>query len=293
MNHNDQLFRFMLEETPVRGEYVRLGESLRTVLGKQPYPAAVQQVLAEAITAATLLSATLKFDGSLILQIQGGQLLTLLVVQVTSQRTVRGMASWQGEIHDQGFRELVGPAKLTITVEPRHGSERYQSVVSLDADSLTGAFDHYFRQSEQLNTRLWLASTPAAAAGLLLQELPVKGGAEDHDAWERASQLTATVTAPEMLQLDPHTLLYRLYNQEQVRLFEPEPVSFRCSCSLQKIEDMLRGLGYDEAQDILREQGQVSISCSFCNHQYRFDSIDIERLFAASLPPGDLSSTRH
>ncbi len=291
MNFRDQLYRFLLEQTPVRGEYIHIDRTLHEILKHVDYPEPVRALLAEAVTAATLLGATLKFEGSLTLQVQGNGPVNLLVVQVSSARTVRGMAKWQGEIQEAGFRELLADSRLIMTIEPESDQERYQSIIDANADSLARALENYFIQSEQIATRLWLASNGEQAGGLLLQALP-EAGSDDEDVWDRAVQLADTVTEQELLTLSPEDLLHRLYHQESVRLFDPEPVSFRCTCSREKITNTLKNLGYDELQDMLRESGEIHVDCSFCNHPYDFDRVDIEKIFAATVSP-DIPPLRH
>lgn len=293
MSHKDKLFRFLVAQAPVRGEYLHIDETLRAITAKQPYPLPVRILLGEALAAASLLSATLKFDGALTLQVQGNGPVPLLVVQASSLRTLRGMAKWREEALAGDFSALLGNGQLVVTVEAAQGRERYQSIVPLGGASLAAALDHYFRQSEQLDTRLWISSDGECAAGLLLQQLPEKDYPDD-DAWQRLCLLTETVSDRELLELDTETLLQRLYHQETLRLFDPDTVTFLCTCSRGKVEETLRSLGYDEVQASLREQEQpvLSVECSFCNHSYRFDAVDIERIFATS-PAPDLPPTRH
>jgi molecular chaperone Hsp33 len=290
MSDRDSLHRFLFPDTHVRGEIVRLDATWQAVLERHEYPDPVRRVLGEAMAAAALLTATIKFDGSLILQIQGDGPLHLIVVQCTSDRTLRGLARWNAHVPDAQLSEMVGDGRLTITIDPGQGGERYQGIVALDGGSLAAALEGYFERSEQLATRLWLAADRAQAAGMLLQNLPGEG--DDVDAWGRAVHLGATVTDGELLGLPARELLRRLFFEEDVRLFDSEPVSFRCGCSRERIESALRGLGYDEVQDILREEGAVRVDCEFCNQHYEFDRVDAEQIFAAEvLPQG--AFTRH
>src|SRR5690606_28106437 len=152
-------------------------------------------------------------------------------------------------------------------------------IVALETEeNLARAFHGYFERSEQLATRLWLAAGDTRAAGMLLQALP--GDTEDADAWNRTVQLADTLTDQELLDLPQRDVLHRLFHEEDVRVFEPEPVSFRCTCTRERIETVLRSLGYDEVQSIIAEQGHVSVDCEFCNQNYIFDPVDVEKLFA-------------
>lgn len=287
----DCLRRFVFENTDVRGELVWLDATWRAVLERQSYPEPVRDLLGQAMAAAVLLSATIKFDGFLQLQIQGDGPLELLLIEATAARTVRGLARWSGDVEGMDFRALTGDhARLVLTIDPGQGGERYQGVVPVERDSLAATLEDYFAQSEQLATRLWLAANGERAAGMLLQQLPRDGS--DEENWNRDVMLGETLTDEELLNLSAQDILHRLYHEEDLRLFESEPVSFRCSCSRDRIENMLRGLGYDEVRSILEEQGKVSVSCEFCCQEYSYDVVDVERLFAAADQP-EVPRTRH
>lgn len=293
----DSLHRFVFEHTNLRGELVHLDASWQAVLERHPYPPVVRDLLGQAMAASVLLGATIKFQGSLILQIQGEGPVSLLVVQATNDRTLRGMAQWQGEVQPAPLNELFAKGRLVITIQPDGRRERYQGIVDLGDKGLAEALEGYFQRSEQLPTRLWLAADSRYAAGLLLQRLPadhvdVHEKAEADENWSRVTQLASTVTEQELLELPFRDLIHRLYHEESVRVFESEPVSFRCTCSRERIEETLRGLGYQEVHGILEEQGKVSVDCSFCNQHYEFDSVDVERVFAADVSP-QIPKTRH
>lgn len=289
---SDYLYRFLFEHTRVRGELVHLDASWRAVLERQAYPQVVRDLLGQAMAAATLLSATIKFDGFLQLQLQGDGPVSLLLVEVTAGRTVRGLASWSGEVPEGSLRHQVGAGRLAITIDAGGAGERYQGLVAIEHDTIAAALESYFAQSEQLATRLWLAAGPERASGMLLQQLPGFASHEEDEDWNRDVLLGGTVTAAELLELSARELLHRLFHEEDLRLFEPEPVSFRCSCSRARIETMLRALGYDEMRAILEEQGDVSVNCEFCSQRYVFDAVDIEQLFAAAAQP-EVPQTRH
>jgi molecular chaperone Hsp33 len=286
----DCLHRFVFEHSDVRGELVHLDAAWQAVLERKDYPAPVRDLLGQAIVAATLLSATIKIDGSLHLQLQGEGPINLLLVEVTAQRTLRGLAHWEGEVPAGTLLDQVGNARLTLTIDPGSGGERYQGLVAIEKDNLAAALEDYFQQSEQLATRLWLAANEERGCGMLLQRLPGKD--VDDEDWEHDVCLGETISADELLQLSTRNLLRRLYHEQDVRLFEAEPISFRCSCSRERIETMLRGLGYAEVQDIVKEQGDVSVNCEFCAQGYVFDRVDVERLFAAADQP-EVPQTRH
>jgi len=287
---DDTLRRFLLEQTQVRGEWVHLDQSWQELNACADYPDYVQQVFGEAVAATCLLSATLKFDGQLMLQINGQVnnegAASLLLVQVTSSGKFRGLVRWQDEQQHaveqaQSLSELFGKnAHMVITIDPRDKSERYQGVTALSGDCLADALDDYFLQSEQLKTRVYLTASKTSVAGLLLQRLP--GHAEDEDGWQRAQQLAKTIQADELLQLSSETLLHRLFHEEQVRLFEPQTLQYACSCSLQKVTDMVRALGEEEALAILEEQKKVGVTCEFCNKHYALDAVDVHQLFLSN-----------
>lgn len=287
---SDCLHRFVFEHTDVRGELVHLDASWQAVLERQTYPEPLRKLLGEAMAAAALLSATIKINGSLHLQLQGDGPVSLVLVEVTAQRTMRGLAHWTGEVPAAGLREQVGQANLMLTIDPGESGECYQGLVAVEQDLLQSTLEDYFAQSEQLATRLWLTANDQRACGMLLQQLP--GQADDDEDWNRDVFLGGTVSDDELLELSMTDLLHRLFHEEDLRLFEPEPLSFRCACSAGRIDTMLRGLGYDEVRDILEEQGEVSVNCEFCRQVYAYDAVDIERLFAASDQP-EVPRTRH
>ncbi len=269
---------------------VHLDASWRAVLERHSYPPPVRDLLGQAMAAAALLIATLKMQGTLTLQVRGEGPVSMLVVQATSGGTLRGLAHSRADIEAAPMRTLFGAARLVITIDPEQSRERYQGIVEIKGENLADALASYFAESEQLATRLWLAVDGQQAAGLLLQALP--GTDEDPDAWQRAVHLASTLRDEELLELSAQQLLHRLYHEEDIRLFESLPVSFRCSCSRERIETVLRGLGYDEVQGILRDEGLISVDCEFCNQHYEFDAVDAERLFAAALAPS-VPKTRH
>lgn len=279
---SDQVQRFHFSDSPVRGEIVQLGRSVEEVLERHDYPERVARLLAEAMAAAVLLTTTLKFEGALILQARGDGPLEALMVECNHRREIRAIAQvgegWSPEADALPLAELFGPGgQIAITIDPE-GGQRYQGIVPLDGETLAACLEHYFAQSEQLPTRLWLAAGEEKAAGLLLQVLPGHDRGEDADIWPRLCQLTDTVTAPELLDLPATDLLFRLYHEETVELHGSEPVVFRCTCSRERTERVLISLGEAELRGIVAEQGAIEVSCQFCNQEYRFDPIDVEQM---------------
>ena len=288
---NDTLRRFLFEHLPVRGELVHLDATWQAVFERHDYPAPLRKVLGELMAAAGLLASTLKFDGSMILQLHGSGPVTLVVVECTSERTLRATAKWTGTLAGDDLPSLLGSGRFVITLSPASGTRSYQGVVSLEGRSVAACLEHYMSHSEQLKTRLWLGSDDTRSAGMLLQQTP--GASEpDSDAWNRVAHLGDTLTGAELLDLAPPVLLRRLYNEDDVRLFEARPVSFRCSCSTQRVVSMLRMLGREEVRSIVAERNNVDVTCEFCNRRYTFDAVDAEQVFTGE-PIANVGSTRH
>jgi molecular chaperone Hsp33 len=288
---HDSLERFVFESAPIHGRIVHLDATWRAVLERRQYPTPIRDVLGELMAAAALLTATLKFDGRLIMQVKGNGPVRLLVVECSSERTMRGLAQWDGDIRAGELVDLLGDGQLVITIEPANGKERYQGVVELEGASIARLLEGYFARSEQLATRLWLAADAHQATGMLLQRLPDKHG-PDIDAWERAVHLGSTLTRQELLALPAKDILHRLYHEEDIRLFNRVPVSFRCSCSRERVERVLRMLGEDEIRSILHEKGKVDVDCEFCGNHYEFDAVEVEQLFASGRTT-EIPPTRH
>ncbi len=278
MASRDQFQRFIFEDSQVRGAWVQLGDSYQEIGSNAPYPDSVRELLGEALVASVLMSSTLKFEGTLSLQAQGEGPLSTLMAECSHDRHIRGLARFDEQaISEQSFHDLLGESRMAITITPDQGN-RYQGVVPRERDSLSGCLEDYFVRSEQIPTSLFLFADEQGAAGLLIQRLP---GAtdEDDDLWNRVNHLASTVEASELLELDSQTLLHRLFHEETVRLFEPEPVRFRCSCSRERTLGALEAIGREECYSILEEQGTIEMDCQFCHTHYRFDRNDIDHLF--------------
>lgn len=293
---SDTLQRFIFEHAPIRGELVQLAATWQAVTAHHDYPAPLRKLLGELMAAGALLAATLKFEGTLILQLHGSGPVKLAVVECAAGHAMRATAKWEGNLPDDGksagnLRVLLGSGRFVINLVPESGQQAYQGVVDLDADSVAVALEHYMATSEQIDTRLWLACDDTCAAGLLIQKLPSRETA-DTDAWPRAEHLASTVEPAELLSLAPRVLLHRLFHEEDLRVFEPQPVYFRCSCSRERVAGMLRMLGHDEVRGMITERGEVEVQCEFCNRRYVFDAVDAEEIFAAVIAaPAD--RTRH
>jgi len=276
MSGNDSFQRFLFEDLGIRGEFVRLDASWQAVRANHAYPPVVASQLGQSLAAAVLLSGTIKFKGSLILQAQSRGPLRTLVAQATHTRTIRGLAQWEGPVEAGTLQHVFGPGRLVLTIQ-NEGVEPYQGIVALEGSLLSEAIQTYFTLSEQLATRLWLAADGETAAGLFIQELPSR--LKNEGDWERIGYLADTVTEGELLRLPGKEVLYRLFNEERVRLFEPEPVAFRCNCSRERIEGVLLAMGRQEVESVVAAQGSLEVDCEFCNRHYHFDRVDVGALF--------------
>lgn len=288
MTQPDQLYRYLFEHHQVRGELVQLEQTCAQMLQASDYPLAVRQILAEMLVATSLLTATLKFEGSITVQLQGQGPLKLAVINGDHLQQLRGVARWEGDLDQpHTFRELIGDGHLVITITPEQG-ERYQGIVALEQDSLAACLEQYFVQSEQLATRIWIRTqtgeTASAAAGMLLQALPAQD--DNHDAdFEHLATLTDTIRDEELFSLAATEILYRLYHEEEVRVFEPQAVSFRCTCSRARCEQALLQVGAAEAEAIVAEQGSIDMHCDYCGSHYHFDTVDVQALFHGGRQP--------
>ena len=311
-----ELHKFLFEGLPVRGMLVRLGPAWQEVQARHAqqgaYPGPVRTLLGEMAAAAMLMQANIKFDGALVLQVFGDGPVKVAVVEAQPDLAFRATAKVIGEVADDAqlaaMTNLHGKGRCAITLDPKDrsgGAQPYQGIVALHGDAgeplqrLSEVLEHYMLQSEQLDTRLMLAANEAVAAGLLIQRLPTDGEGnlaraqrEDeigmNEAFNRIAHLAATLTTAELLTLDADTLLRRLFWEEDVRRFAALAPRFACTCSRDRVSNMLRGLGADEVNGIVAEHGVVEIGCDFCGTQYHFDAVDVGAMFAppAGQAPG-------
>ncbi len=289
---SDTLQRFLFDQAPVRGACVQLGATWQAILQRHTYPQPVRDLLGEMMAAVVLLASTLKMKGKMTLQLQGDGPVKLMMVECTDGHALRGIAQCDDQVPSE-LQALIDNGRMVITLEPEEGKERYQSIVNLYGQSLADALGDYLIRSEQLDTRLWLSADSQNAGGLLIQKLPSEWHDEELALWERVFYLSATIKPEEMLRLPHREIIHRLYHEEDVRVFEQDPICFRCNCSRDRVGDMLRTLGYDEAHDILQEQGSIRVACEFCNQKYEFDLVDAEQLFAADIPPDSPGKPTH
>lgn len=309
---SDTLHKFLFDagssaRSPVRGEIVSLTATWRQIKERHDYPEPVLRLLGELVAASTLLSANLKFNGALVMQIHGDGPVRLLVVECNADLTVRATVKMADDIGDKPgaidddarFTDLVnahGKGRFAITLDPRDrskGQQPYQGIVPLEGASVAEALEGYMRRSEQLDTQLWLAADHEHANGLLLQKLPLEGGgrqtvfdatAEAHatEVWERAVTFANTIARDELLRVEPQTLMRRLFWEETLAVYDPLPCAFRCSCTRERVAAMLVSLGEKEVDETLTEMGRIHVDCEFCNKSYDFDTVDCAQLFATS-----------
>lgn len=276
----DFLNRYLFDGVSVRGELVQLGDTYQQIISSTDYPAPIKTLLGELLVATSLLTATLKFEGSITVQLQGDGPVSLAVINGDQNQKLRGVARWEGDIkEDSSIHDLMGKGYMVITILPTKG-ERYQGVVGLEGETMAECLEAYFKNSEQLKTRIWLRAgefeSQPKAAGMLLQVMPDGQGSESD--FEHLETITDTVKDDELFSLDAQDLLYRLYHQEEVKVFEPQAVSFECGCSRDRSGSAVISLHPDEIEKILAEDGKVSLHCDYCGTDYDFDSIDIAAL---------------
>jgi molecular chaperone Hsp33 len=282
--YNDSLHHFLFEDQhqpmPIRGNVVHLNQTFQLAMQHQQLPNVLKIALGELMAASALLSATLKMQGALVLQLQSKGALKLLVVECSQDLDIglkmRATAKWDDAQTENfaniNFIDLVNHGHFVITLDPVEG-EAYQGIVPIEGETIAEMLQNYMLRSQQIDTSLWLYCDGMSASGMLLQKLP-NVGETDADAWNRVNILAETVTNDELQNLPAETLLTRLFSEEDVRLFEAKPTQFKCSCSKTKVGNMLRLLGHVEVESILAELGKIDVNCDFCNKQYRFDAID-------------------
>ncbi|MFS0753328.1 Hsp33 family molecular chaperone HslO [Noviherbaspirillum sp. 1P10PC] len=292
----DTLQKFMFEDTPVRGELVELSDTWREILSRRDYPRPVRALLGEMLAAAALLSANLKFNGALVMQIHGDGPLHLLVVECDAELKMRATAKLAPDAvvaDDITLTELVnrnGNGRFAITLDPKDklpGQQPYQGIVPLDGGSVAVIIENYMMRSEQLDTRMWLAADDQVSRGLLLQKLPTQGGVgapssdDALEAWDRTVMLASTLRPDELLSTDIQTVMRRLFWEETIRVFDPLSPAFHCTCNRERVGNMLKMLGQEEVEAAIAEVGHLAIDCDFCGQHYDFDKVDCAQLFAA------------
>jgi len=277
----DTVFPFGFESLPVRGALIQLSRAWRRMLRDHDYDALVSETLGHAAAATGLIAQSLKFDGAITLQIQSSGTLQMLVMQCTSDLDVRGMAVVDAEKVATNFAELTTGAQCAVTVD--NGERPYQGIVEIDGASLAASFEHYFARSVQVPSHIALLADDNFAAGILLQQVP--GETINEDDWNRLHYLIETLTARDFEGEAGLKLIGKIFAEDDVRVYEPRSVNFRCRCSAQKVEDVLKMVGEKEAREALAEQGGIEIICEYCGHRRHFDAVDVERLFSDNVVP--------
>jgi molecular chaperone Hsp33 len=303
------IHKFLMAQGAVRIEAARLTDTWAEIAGMRAHPPAVQHMLGELVVASTLLSATLKFNGALALQLQGDGPVRLAVVECRPAPEASGSSGWlvratvklaaHAQINDDAdFKALVNPtgnSRFIVVLDPQDklpGQQAYTGIVPLVGHTLADSLAHYFASSEQLPTQLWLAADSGVAAGVLIQRMPTEGGKSeggkaeggkratpDEDAWNRASILAGTIKPQELLSLEATELVRRVFYEETVTVFEAQPVRFACSCSREKVAGVLRMLGRAEVESILAERNDITVNCEYCDKTYLFDAVDAAAAF--------------
>lgn len=292
MSNPDSTQRFLFDQHNIRGELVGLDQSFQEVLKRHEYPREVQLLLGEFMAATALLASTIKFEGSLVMQLSSNGQVRTLMAECDHQSGLRAIARYNDDFN--ASEPLVETGQIVISIIPDKGA-KYQGIISYDERAgLAEAIEGYFTQSEQIRTRLWLACDGTKASGYMVQAMPEAAdshslhlGEADQDSWDRICHLSTTLSDEELLTLDNQTLLYRLFHEEEVRLFEDKPLEFRCSCSRERSGAAVTQLDLEDAKALIEEMGYIAADCQFCNTQYHFNAQDIDALFS------DLSHNRH
>ena len=291
MNSQDSVQRFYFDNTDLRGEIITLAKTVQNAMAHHHPNPICKALLGEFFAAAGLLSGILKFEGLLTLQVRGDGPISLIMAEASHERSLRGIIrthedATDSDLLDKTLHELVGDAVLTITIDPTEG-QRYQGIIALEGATLADALSHYFAQSEQLPTRLWLAADAQTAAGLLIQALPPTE-ARKHDTQLRedefntALQLANTISPDELLNLSHAEILFRLFNSYSLRLLPEIHTQFQCSCSKQRSGSALMSLGLQDAYELLAERRTINIDCQFCGQHYSFDQQDLDAIFPSA-----------
>lgn len=279
MNDKDTLQRFLFEHDSIRGDIVHLNDTFTTIIGQRPYPETIKTLLGEAMVSCLLLIGSIKFEGELSLQFQGDKRLPLLLVQCDHKLQLRAYAKYEEGLNSEDYREAFLQGTLALTINQYQQTQSWQSLVAIHSPHMSDNLMHYFAQSEQIATRVWLAVDEQCAAGMLLQLMPGQDTQQREQFWEHAVILGETVTEEELLHLSNEVLLHRLYHESTLMLFDHKSVHFHCRCTPQKMQQVLKILGKEDIDKLLQEKDKVEVRCDFCMQSYSFDAIDIALLF--------------
>lgn len=276
MSVQDQLHRYLFADAAVRGELVNVSHTLHAILEGHDYPAAVKKLMAEMLVTTSLMTATLKFEGDITVQLQGDGPLAMAVINGNDKQELRGVARVRAEIDDEAtLAQMLGQGYLVITITPAKG-ERYQGIVALEKPTFAECIEEYFLRSEQLPTRLIIRNNTQGAAGILLQVLPSED--KDSEALNHLATLATTVKEEELIGLPANDVLWRLFHQEEVTVYDPQPVQFKCSCSRQRCGEVLKTVSEEEIDAILAEDGKIDMHCDYCGSHYLYDAVDVANI---------------
>lgn len=288
----DAVIPFVFESLPVRGALVQLENTWQRMQRDRGYPEPVAEVLGYSAAATALIAQSLKFDGTITLQINSDGPLNMLVMQSTDDLDLRGMASARDVAGDMAFADLVAGARCAVTVESGAMERPYQGIVEISADSLAASLENYFVQSVQVPSHLHLEGDEVLCGGILLQQMPEESPTLEDD-WRRLGLLAKTLRKSDLADGASHDLLHRIFVEDDVRAFRPRGARFRCRCSRQKVEEVLRVLGEEETRAACESQGRVEVTCEYCGRLRVFDAVDVARVFADRAVPGSGSDTVH
>ncbi|WKX26632.1 Hsp33 family molecular chaperone HslO [Tatumella ptyseos] len=276
MSVQDQLHRYLFADAAVRGELVNVSHTLHAILEGHDYPAAVKKLMAEMLVTTSLMTATLKFEGDITVQLQGEGPLAMAVINGNDKQELRGVARVRAEIDDEAtLAQMLGQGYLVITITPAKG-ERYQGIIALEKPTFAECIEEYFLRSEQLPTRLIIRNNTQGAAGILLQVLPSED--KDSEALNHLATLATTVKEEELIGLPANDVLWRLFHQEEVTVYDPQPVQFKCSCSRQRCGEVLKTVSEEEIDAILAEDGKIDMHCDYCGSHYLYDAVDVANI---------------
>ncbi len=276
MSVQDQLHRYLFADVAVRGELVNVSHTLQAIFEGHDYPSAVKKLMAEMLVTTSLMTATLKFEGDITVQLQGEGPLAMAVINGNDKQELRGVARVRAEIDDNAtLAQMLGQGYLVITITPAKG-ERYQGIVALEKPTFAECIEEYFLRSEQLPTRLIIRNNAQGAAGILLQVLPSED--KDGEALTHLATLATTVTEEELIDLPANDVLWRLFHQEEVTVYDPQPVQFKCSCSRQRCGEVLKTVSVEEIDAILAEDGKIDMHCDYCGSHYLYDAVDVANI---------------
>lgn len=280
MAPSDSLQRFMFEHANIRGEIAHLNETYQTILHQHPYPPRVKKLLGEALISCLLLAGSIKFEGEISLQFHGDDRLPLLLVQCNHHLHLRAYAKYEDTLDEAiDYEAAFLGGKMVLIINQYHQTQAYQSTVPIRSLSFSENLTHYFAQSEQIATQVFIAVGDENAAGMLIQLMPGQDTLKREQFWEYTVHIGQTITDEELLTLDNETILHRLYHETELRLYSARQVKFQCRCNPEKMKQVLTILGEEDVQELLKEKGHVDVTCDFCNQQYVFDPIDVTLLF--------------